>query len=272
MNKRRILKYIILGIVAVSLATLLRPKQQKPAAEPRDWSQIVAEGVLRAATEYNSVSFYVDGDTLSGFHYALIKAFAREYGLEVEITPEMSFEERMSGLDSGRFDVVAYGILATSELKDSLLLTTPIMLNRQVLVQRKDTTDGSDSLFIKSLLDLGGKTVHIVKGSPIRLRIHNLSNEIGDTIFVEEVEKYGSEQLIAMLAHGDIDYVVCSETLARKAAEQLPQIDYGTAIGFTQFYSWGVSKHSPVLFDSLNTWLERYKPTREFKQLYDKYY
>lgn len=183
----------------------------------------------------------------------------------------MSFNERLEGLANGRFDVIAYGILATSELKDSLLLTSPIVLNRQVLVQRK-TDSPDDSLFIKSQLDLAGKTLNVVEGSPSILRIRNLGNEIGDTIYIKEVEKYGSEQLIALVAHGDIDYAVCEESIARAAADSLPQIDINTAISFTQFYSWGVSKQSPVLLDSLNAWLERFKKGKEYQKIYKRYY
>ncbi len=157
----------------------------------------------------------------------------------------MSFNKRLEGLADGQYDVIAYGILATSELKDSLLLTTPIVLNKQVLVQRKLENISDSSLFIKSQLDLAGKTLHVVKGSPSILRIRNLGNEIGDTIYVEEIEKYGSEQLIALVAHGDIDYAVCDESIARTAADSIPQIDINTAISFTQFYSWGV-RNSPL--------------------------
>ena len=96
----------------------------------------------------------------------------------------MSFNKRLEGLADGKYDVIAYGILATSELKDSLLLTTPIVLNKQVLVQRKLENVPDSSLFIKSQLDLAGKTLHVVKGSPSILRIRNLGNEIGDTIYV----------------------------------------------------------------------------------------
>ncbi len=96
----------------------------------------------------------------------------------------------------------------------------------------------NDSLAIRSQLDLAGKTLNVVKGSPSILRIRNLSNEIGDTIYVNEIEKYGSEQLIAMVAHGDIDYAVCDEGIARMAVDSLPQLDINTAISFTQFYSW----------------------------------
>lgn len=271
MKRTKLLKYILLGIIATLLATFFFKKKEKPQGHPRDYAEIAAEGVLHASTEYNSISFYVDGDTLSGFHYMLIEAFARDHGLKVQISPEMSFDKRLEGLAEGKYDVIAYGLLATSELKDSLLLTTPIALSKQVLVQRKATSD-ADSLFIKSQLDLAGRTVHVVKGSPSILRIHNLGNEIGDTIYIKEVEKYGSEQLISLVAHGDIDYAVCDENIAIAIADSMPQIDINTAISFTQFYSWAVSKQSPVLLDSLNTWLERFKKDKEYKEIYGKYY
>ena len=177
----------------------------------------------------------------------------------------------MERTSEGKYDVIAYGILATSEWKDSLLLTLPIALNKQVLVQRKARSD-SDSLFIRSQLDLAGKTLHIVKNSPSMLRIRNLGNEIGDTIYIQEIEKYGPEQLISLVAHGDIDYAVCDESIARTAADSLPQIDINTAISFTQFYSWAVSKQSPVLLDSLNSWLSSFKKGKEYKKIYKKYY
>lgn len=272
MKKSRLLKYILLGAAAAIIATFSLPKKTEQKGHPRDYAEIAAEGVLRAATEYNSISFYVDGDTLSGFHYELIEAFARDHGLQVAITPEMSFNKRLEGLAEGKFDVIAYGIPVTSELKDSLLLTSPLVLNKQVLVQRKADTPEDSLLFIKSQLDLAGKTLNVVKGSPSILRIHNLGNEIGDTIYINEIEKYGSEQLISLVAHGDIDYAVCDEIIAQAAADSLPQIDITTDISFTQFYSWGVSKESPVLLDSLNTWLERFRESEEYKRIYKRYY
>ena len=268
--KPKYLKYVVLGLISALVVTFW-PRKEKPQGHPRDYAEIMESGILRAATEYNSISFYVDGDSVTGFHYELIEAFAQDKGLKAQVSPVMSFDQRLEGLSNGTYDVIAYGLLATSELKDSLLLSDPIILSKQVLVQRKDTT-GKDSLFIKSQLDLAGKTLHVVKGSPSILRIRNLSNEIGDTIYVREIEKYGSEQLIALVAHGDIDYAVCDESIARAAADSLPQLDINTAIGFTQFYSWGVSKQSPLLLDSLNSWLSAFSKSDKYKQIYQKYY
>lgn len=270
---KKLFRYLVPVVIVLALLFSLRncEKKEKPVGHPRDYAAIAKEGTLRVATEYNSISFYVDGDTVSGFHYELIEAFARDKGLKVEVNPLMSFEERLKGLSEGQYDVIAYGILATSELKDSLLLTSPIVLNKQVLVQRKENSE-NDSLYIRSQLDLARRTLHVVKGSPSILRIRNLGNEIGDTIYIQEIEKYGDEQLIALVAHGDIDYAVCDESIAEAAADSLPQIDINTAISFTQFYSWAVSKQSPVLLDSLNTWLDKFQKEKEYRKIYQKYY
>ena len=186
--QRKYLKYLLIAIVCFLVFAFWPQRKEKEEGHPRDYAEIAADGILRAATEYNSISFFVDGDTVSGFHYELIEAFARDKGIQAQVSPVMSFDQRLKGLETGKYDVIAYGIPATSELKDSLLLTSPIILSKQVLVQRKATSE-NDSLFIRNQLDLAGRTLHVVKASPSILRIRNLGDEIGDTIYISEIEK-----------------------------------------------------------------------------------
>lgn len=269
MNKY--LKYGIMGVIAVSLSAILfKPEPQANEPAPRSYEEIIRSGVLRAVTEYNSISYHAQADSIGGLHYELLQAFAESKGLKTEITPEMSVEKRIEGIQLGIYDLLANNVLISSERKDSLLFTSPILLSRQVLVQRKPT-EMNDQNYINSLLDLAGKTVHVVKESPSILRIHNLSNEIGDTIYIKEIEKYGQEQLLAMVAAGDIDYAVCDESIALTAANDLPRLDFETTISFTQFYSWGVNKENTILLDSLNAWLDSYKQTEAFQRLLKKY-
>ena len=269
MNKY--LKYGIMGVIAVSLSAILfKPEPQASEPAPRSYEEIIRSGVLRAVTEYNSISYHAQADSIGGLHYELLQAFAESKGLKTEITPEMSVEKRIEGIQLGTYDLLANNVLINSERKDSLLFTSPILLSRQVLVQRKPT-EMNDQNYINSLLDLAGKTVHVVKESPSILRIHNLSNEIGDTIYIKEIEKYGQEQLLAMVAAGDIDYAVCDESIALTAANDLPRLDFETTISFTQFYSWGVNKENTILLDSLNAWLDSYKQTEAFQKLLKKY-
>jgi membrane-bound lytic murein transglycosylase MltF len=75
-----------------------------------------------------------------------------------------------------------------------------------------------------------------------------------------------------MVASGEIEYTVCDEKVAIQLSEKLPEIDIETDISFTQIESWAVRIDSPILLDSVNSWLIRFKETREFKNLIAKYY
>ena len=89
--KLRLSRYLVPVIIVLAIIFSIRQcgNQEKPSGHPRDYAAIAKEGILRVATEYNSISFYVDGDTVSGFHYELIQAFAYDKGLKTEITPLM---------------------------------------------------------------------------------------------------------------------------------------------------------------------------------------
>lgn len=75
-----------------------------------------------------------------------------------------------------------------------------------------------------------------------------------------------------MVASGEIEYTVSDEKVALQLSEELPEIDIETDISFTQIESWAIRKDSPILLDSINSWLTRFKETREFKNLIAKYY
>ena len=269
---KKTLHYIATVVVCtIFTIVLFTSKEKKEEYAPRDYEAIVESGTLRAVTAYNAVSLHINEDTLSGFDYELLNTFAKDKGLELEITPEASFEKRLEGIAEGKYDVMAATTAVTSHLRDSFNFTHTILLSKQILVQRK-REKGNDSLFIKNQLDLAHKTIHVVKESPALLRIHHLINEIADTIYTKEISRYGSEQLLAMVSAGDIDYAVCDENIARASIADYPNLDIHTDISFTQFYSWGLNKQSPNLLDTLNCWLDDYLKTKSYKKLYKKYF
>ncbi|MGL4519259.1 MAG: transporter substrate-binding domain-containing protein [Phocaeicola sp.] len=268
--KKELLFWVLmpLPVVALYLATKTTPIE---VVELRDYAQIDEVKEIRAVTEYNSLSFYPEKGEIKGFHYELLQAFAQSRGWEVVVEPEMSIEKQVAAIMEGKYDLLANSRAITSSPTDSLRYTEPFLLTQLVLIQRKAATP-QDSLHITTPLQLANKKIYVTKGSPAILRIQNLSNEIGDTIYIEEVEKYGSEQLLAMVAGGDIDYAVCEKSLAQAWEKDLPQLDMKQPIGFTQRYAWGVSPAAPALLDTLNHWLENYTQTGEFKRLRKKYY
>ncbi|SFK45781.1 transporter substrate-binding domain-containing protein [Proteiniphilum acetatigenes] len=273
-SRKRLHLYLLLLVAAVVVMILLRTGMKTSRnilSAPRDYNEIIASGELNVVTDYNSIGLYVSGDSLQGFQREMILALEKEWGIKVNLFLENSLDENLEGLQTMRYDLVARNIPVNIQLKDTFAFTNPITLNKQVLVQRKQ--EYNDSLEpIRQHLDLAGKTIHVAGESPAILRLKNLSHEIGDTIFIVEDTTYETEQLVIMVASGDIDFTVCDEKMAMRLAKVLPEIDIETDISFTQLESWALRKDSPVLLDSLNRWLDRFKATATFRQIYRKYY
>lgn len=273
MSTRKI--YIVYGILlaAVLAAMSMLWKFNSSAKEipARDYPQIKEEGILRIITEYDNTGYYISGDTIEGFQYELSQAIASLSGLEVETHLEMSLAKSFDELDENKCDIIARNIPITSEIKEEYLFTDPIILNKQVLVQRTEQANNGTKP-IRNQLDLAQKTLYIPQDSPSKLRLKNLEHEIGDTIYVKEDPLYSTEQLIIMVAKGDIDYAVCDQKVAEQSLQQLPEIDIQTDISFTQLQSWAVRKSSPELLDSLNSWFRQIRENGLYDQIYKRYY
>ena len=167
------------------------------------------------------------------------------------------------------YDVLAAELPVTADYKDRYSLLEPVLLDKRVLVQLKDSITGE--VPVKSQLDLAGDSVWIVDGSSVKDRIENLCKEIGDTVYVKSDPEYGSEYLFLMTALGETKQAVISEKVARAMVEEYPQVDVSTGISFNQFQSWVASNRRPELKDSLNKWIAEIKLTPEYTELERRY-
>ncbi len=273
-SNKRLYLYLLLLVVTIAVMVVLRNAVhglEKLPDVPRDYKEIMASGELKVVTDYNSIGYYVSGDSTRGFQLEMMEALEKEWGIKVHLFLENSLDENLEGLSYHRYDLVARNIPVNTQLKDNFSFTDPLVLNKQVLVQRKAAYNDSIEP-VRQQLQLAKSTIYVAKDSPAILRLENLSHEIGDTIFIKEDPLYEVEQLVMMVAAGDIDFTVCDERVARRLSATFPEIDIETDISFTQLESWALRRDSPVLLDSLNSWLSRFKDTKAFKTIYDKYY
>jgi len=221
--QKRIYLYLLFLVVAVAAMIGLRNvinRPEKPPSTPRDYNEIMASGALNVVTDYNSIGYYVSGDSTQGFQLEMIRALEKEWGVQVHLFLENSLDDNLEGLLYHRYDLVARNIPVNSQLKDFFSFTDPITLNKQVLVQRKAAYNDSIEP-IRQQLNLAKKTIHVAKDSPEILRLNNLSHEIGDTIFIMEDPTYEVEQLVMMVAAGDIDFTACEENVAGLLSQSL---------------------------------------------------
>lgn len=268
-RRNKIIRIAILSFIGVLIYFIWGKAKN---SDQHDWKEIEKSGVIHISTSYNAIDYFFRDDSIQGFQYEVIQAIFKDKPIEPIVTPVVNFSDQLSELLTGHSDLIASSLPVSSDLKELVNFTSPILKNRQVLVQRKDSTALADTIFLDNQVKLGKKNIYVVKNSPAILRLKNLSNEIADTIYIHEVERYGQEQLIAMVAHGDIDYAICDERIATLALDSIPHLDIELAIGFTQLYSWAVNKDTPELLDSLNTWIEQFTNSPKYQEIYSKYY
>ncbi len=243
-----------------------------------DLDDILERGVLRAITDFNSTNYFIYRGEPMGFHLELLQHFAAHLGVDLELSVTNDLDESIRWLsEEGGYDLMAQSLPVTASLRQSLSLSESFAQTHLVLVQRKPAhwhnmrSSEIEGQLLRQQLDLGRKTVHVNRHSAAISRLQHLMEEIGDTIHVVARDE-SVEQLIEMVAEGEIEYTVSDDKLARLHEMYYAHIDTQTPLGFRQNLSWATREGADELLAALNEWLAGFKETRLFTDIYNKYY
>lgn len=275
-----VLPTFILLSAAFSMHAVKQVKE-KTLEEPTyayDLPEILEEGVLRATTNFNSTNYFIYRGEPMGFHLDLLRLFAAHLGVSLEISITNNLDESFDCLlNQGGCDLIAMDLTVTKSRKEYMQFSEPLSYTRQMLVQRKfpvgsrSDNDSFDKYKVNNQFDLAGKTIHIQKNTAFLSRLQNLMEEIGDTIYVVEMEK-STEELIEMVANGDIDYTVSDEHLANINQSYYASLDAFLPLSFDQQLSWAVRPGAKALLAALDEWITEFKSSQQYAILYNKYY
>lgn len=245
---------LLLAIGAMAALRMCSTRAANPLARADGYSQ---GDTLDIAIEMNPAVYSVRGDSITGRDYSLLRRISGERGVPMKFHPFVPLDHALSGLATGRYDVVVASMPKTSELAAACLLTDAVYTDREVLVQRLDSAGAEPE--VTSPMMLGGREVWIPHQSTIATRIRNLASEIGDTITLRSDPRYSSELLVILVAQGRIPRAVVSESVAAAMAADYPQLHCSMPASFTQFQCWAVSPGREELRDSLNAWINTVK-------------
>ncbi|MCM1336309.1 MAG: transporter substrate-binding domain-containing protein [Candidatus Amulumruptor caecigallinarius] len=259
--------YLLLLVAAVALMLMLRECSMAQNGSARH--RPAGGDTLNVAIEYSPMSLYRYADTLGGFNYDVMRAVATEAGMDVKFHPLTTVSQALEGLREGRYDVVVADVANTVDMQSQVRFTEPTFLDRQVLVQLRDSVTGKPP--VSSQLQLAGDSVWVPDDEAFRGRVEALAREIGDSIHVIALPEYGAEQLVMLTATGQIPRAVVNEAVARKLAARYPGIDTSVGISFNQFQSWIVSPSNTALADTLDAALRRFKTTPAYRTLLRRY-
>lgn len=239
--------------------------------------KVLEQGVLRVVTDFNSTSYFIYRGQPMGYQYEMLQELADNLGVRLEVTVNNKLEEKFRMLEEDEIDLIAVNLTVTKERREQMDFTVPHTQTRQVLVQRKPenwdklSKRNLEESLLRDQLDLGGKAIYVQRNSSYAKRLSNLSDEIGDSIFIIEVDE-GVEKLVEKVALGEIDYTVCDEIIGEVSETYFDNIDISTPVSFRQNLAWAVNKESDDLKQTINSWLTDFKKTTRYAILYRKYF
>lgn len=268
MNRSRIIiASAAMAIVIIGIVVWIRIS----SGRIHDLPEIVDSGRLTVVTEGGSMGFALTKDSVFGFQYEIIKAFADSLGVELQISEQNDTKKAIEGLKTGEYDIVANVVPVTTEYTEGVVFTKTLISTRQILVQRIPT-DSLQKNIISRQYELANDTVFVPYNSVYKMRIKHLSDEIAETIHIIEVKDVSTETMVRLVSEGKIKNTICSEQLANKLKRQYLNIDISLPVGFTQDHGWVVNAESKKLMEKLNDFLSDFIGSSAYWELYRKYY
>jgi membrane-bound lytic murein transglycosylase F len=235
--------------------------------DPSDLPGIVKKGKLTVLMENSLGSFFIYKGRKMGLEYDLLKIFAKEIGVELEVKIVNHLDEIEKDLQKNEGDLIACSYILSLEKKHELSFSIPYQSTQQVLVQRNDA-----KVKIKDPSELAHKKVYIRANSGFYKRLLHLQEEIGDTIYIEKQgSEVSSEELIEMVSDGIIDYTVVSKSIAEMNQAFYDNLNCQTPISFKQKIAFAGRKNNPLLMAKLNEWLAEFINKPQFKAIKNKY-
>lgn len=222
----------------------------------RDITEISQSGVLRMITYYSSNTYFLNQGVEVGFEYELVREFARENDLALEVVIVGVDENPFDLLNSGVGDVIAANYTITPERKEVSTFTRPYNLVDQMLVYSSDL-----DIYPESLEDLSGS------GIPISVRRNssyysNLQSLIEEKDYDIEInllsDALDTEAALVQVAEGQLHATIADDNMFYAANRYMEGLIPGPVVSERDTIAWAIRENAPDLESRMNRFLYKH--------------
>lgn len=264
-----LLGLILLGIAAVITHNLFFREEAKKDA----FRRIRERGYLIAATDPNSLNYFILRGAPMGYQLELLQTLSKSLGVPLKVIAVNNISRLFYYLDHNAVDVIALNLPMTSHGRKLARFSDPMGETRLVLVQRKPSGNKKDTtLFVADPGMFPADTIY-VQNNPFFDPLYNtfVKNTHNNAV-LKQLTEVSQEDLVRMVSKGEINYALCQENVAMVCKRSYWNLD-ASVLAFS-LYSWGwvVNSHSDSLRTAINAWLGEYKATGGLKKTYLNYF
>ncbi len=226
-----------------------------PLSDPtyRDLAQIKQSGVLRMITSYSSGSYFLHKGIQVGFEYELVREFAKENDLALEVIIAGPDDNPYDLLYEGVGDLIAASYTITDERKEIVNFTRPYNLVNQIIVVSEDL-----DLEPVSITDLDGIPITIRRNSSYFQTIEKLKEsgiELEVNVVTEEID---TEAILYQVANGVFDATIADDHIFYAANKYMSGLTEGPRVSERDEIAWAVRPNAPDLENRMNQFMRKH--------------
>lgn len=248
------------------LVLSLLPLMLVACSEPdTELERVKHSGTLHVLTRNSATTYYEGPDGPTGLEYDLVKGFADELGVKLNMEVASNVSEVLAKLAEGKADLAAAGLTATAPRKLWARFTPAYQEITQQLVYRVGTRRPRNLSRLDGTLEITAKSSH-------EEQLHKLHSEYRDLNWVENKE-VDSEELLTMVWERLIDYTIADSNEVAMNQRYYPELRVAFDISEPQPLAWAFPKFKDdSLYQAASDYFRRLKESGRLEQLIERYY
>lgn len=250
-------------LFATGLFLLLGACVEKPSTLER----VKEDGVLRVITRNSPATYFQDRNGETGFEYELVKRFADELGVKLEIETADSLDELFDQLGKPSGPVLAAAGLVSSEKRTAQArFSHPYLEVTPQVIYRNGRSRPTN---VKGLI---GKKIMVLKGSSHADQLAELKKQ-NPALVYEESDAVEVVDLLRMVDEGQIDLTLVDSNELAMNQVYFPNVRVAFDLGDSRDQRWAVAAgEDNSLLNEVNEFLDKSQKNGTLQRLKDRYY
>ena len=231
-------------------------------------NEIKLTGTLAVATRNSPTTYYEGPEGPRGFEYDLIKRFADELGVELEIIIPHSLDRIISMVSNNEVHFAAAGLTVTDARKQVLRFSSPYQHVTQQLIYRSR----SGLKRPRKITDLFGREIEVVADSSHAERLKTLKAKHAELDWLENAD-LNSEELLDLVSENMLDHTIADSNEMAINRRFYPELRIAFNISKKEPIAWAFPKSNDnTLFDAATIFIDKMKRNGEIERILERYY
>ena len=229
--------------------------------------RVKEDGILRVVTRNSPATYFEDRNGETGFEYELVKHFADDLGVKLQIETADNLDDLFGRLGKpGAPVLAAAGLVSTPARARQVRFTHPYLEVTPQIIYRNGQSRPTEAS------DLAGKKIMVLKGSSHAEQLAELKKQYPD-IQYEESDAVEVVDLLRMVDEGQIDLTLVDSNEVAMNQVYFPNVRVAFDLGDARQQRWAVAAgEDNSLLNELDRYIDKVEKNGTLQRLKDRYY